>query len=1027
MKCQGHYPTWKSYLFRLQEEAPKPKLVVCQRGEVSNRPHFYGEEYHGLISRDAGERLCKDEGNFLIRESQNDPGRFTLVLRVLNMVKNFKLYYEDGKHFVGEKKFDSVYDLAQDGLITMYVESKAQDYIESMAREPVYNSLSRYSSISRTHDKRKQLTETRSGSQSPREETIERIPGSQSPRNCSSSNNPSPVHFTGLDKCGIARQNGVLHNNHAKIRPEQSAGLRDNNLKSHGDAFDEKQLFYEDCREHLPLCTPDKFPPSLDDQYLKLDGGKKKLTPTSSDERKRNKKRVAMDGSSSPHTDVEERTHVAPPGSESPDMSGKQYAVYKNDAYKPALLRRLSCDTAIRPVQRSPYHQVSVAQKHPTTVAHVRQIGGGYDRGKASMYNHMNGKLQDHKQPPYYEGIFEHQDQNNDLKASLSTVKEIGSTPGTALSHPKLKYGHFQDTRKLIHHRQRSEPIMDPFSRAYESDSQDFVHENYLHKEGSRVRLSKLPTKTQGIINRAGSTGSCESGLSNDSGGIEKSGSSNVSPHGSCHFSSEDDRSTPSPRHMTAFHRSTSETPNSSSRLFDARRRDLPQQQPGSPWKYQREDRLEESGSGSSSGGRNRKPLGIISSSNHDNNEAVNLTAQKKCDVAYEHEVRATLHKTYSSPSRVVSEQEQHLSCHDVRNDNKGRRLAQHSVKDDVASPEKERPNYNDIKINDKGRSSPHNQVDNRPRHSSSFKTKKSSVAKSSSCRHQGPSSPSNRHRDVTSSPKKGLNGKCMAALNYDKEHHFKSHTYRGLQWCEYCGNFMWGLIQQGVQCKDCGLNVHKQCAKLVPNDCQPALKHLKHVYGVDLTTLVKLHCTSRPVVIDKCVAEIEERGMQSEGIYRVPGSHDVIVALKADFDQYGCDTDLSHYDDINIVAGVLKLYLRELPVPLLPYHLYSRFINAAKISHNDIRLDAIRMAMSAMPGAHLESTKYLIQHLSRVCEHSGSNQMSPHSLGIVFGPTLLRPPEKDVHAQYNLNDTQHQQEVVATMIEFCRHLFGNG
>ena len=92
-----------------------------------------------------------------------------------------------------------------------------------------------------------------------------------------------------------------------------------------------------------------------------------------------------MDGSSSPHTDVEERTHVAPPGSESPDMSGKQYAVYKNDAYKPALLRRLSCDTAIRPVQRSPYHQVSVAQKHPTTVAHVRQIGGGYDRGKVKL------------------------------------------------------------------------------------------------------------------------------------------------------------------------------------------------------------------------------------------------------------------------------------------------------------------------------------------------------------------------------------------------------------------------------------------------------------------------------------------------------------------------------------------------------------------------------------------------------------------------------------------------------------------
>ena len=29
-------------------------------------------------------------------------------------------------------------------------------------------------------------------------------------------------------------------------------------------------------------------------------------------------------------------------------------------------------------------------------------------------------------------------------------------------------------------------------------------------------------------------------------------------------------------------------------------------------------------------------------------------------------------------------------------------------------------------------------------------------------------------------------------------------------------------------------------------------------------------------------------------------------------------------------MAGALKLYLRELPVPLIPYQLYSRFINAA-------------------------------------------------------------------------------------------------
>ena len=38
-----------------------------------------------------------------------------------------------------------MFDLAKDGLITMYVESKAKDYINQMTNEPVYKSLNRFS------------------------------------------------------------------------------------------------------------------------------------------------------------------------------------------------------------------------------------------------------------------------------------------------------------------------------------------------------------------------------------------------------------------------------------------------------------------------------------------------------------------------------------------------------------------------------------------------------------------------------------------------------------------------------------------------------------------------------------------------------------------------------------------------------------------------------------------------------------------------------------------------------------------
>lgn len=54
-----------------------------------------------------------------------------------NQTKNFRLYH-DGKHFVGEKRFESIHDLVTDGLITLYVETKAAEYIAKMTINPIY-------------------------------------------------------------------------------------------------------------------------------------------------------------------------------------------------------------------------------------------------------------------------------------------------------------------------------------------------------------------------------------------------------------------------------------------------------------------------------------------------------------------------------------------------------------------------------------------------------------------------------------------------------------------------------------------------------------------------------------------------------------------------------------------------------------------------------------------------------------------------------------------------------------------------
>lgn len=71
-----------------------------------------------------------------------------------------------------------------------------------------------------------------------------------------------------------------------------------------------------------------------------------------------------------------------------------------------------------------------------------------------------------------------------------------------------------------------------------------------------------------------------------------------------------------------------------------------------------------------------------------------------------------------------------------------------------------------------------------------------------------------------------------------------------------------------------------------MPPDCYPDLKLFRGVFGIDLTTHVKAYKTNRPFVVDKCVEEIERRGMSVEGIYRVSGFQEEMDSLRLALDK---------------------------------------------------------------------------------------------------------------------------------------------
>ncbi|KAK7068291.1 N-chimaerin, partial [Halocaridina rubra] len=228
------------------------------------------------------------------------------------------------------------------------------------------------------------------------------------------------------------------------------------------------------------------------------------------------------------------------------------------------------------------------------------------------------------------------------------------------------------------------------------------------------------------------------------------------------------------------------------------------------------------------------------------------------------------------------------------------------------------------------------------------------------------------------------------------RPHRFHMHTFTGLHWCGFCGHFLWGFVSQGVKCQDCSFKAHKQCSFKVPNDCCPDLKDLQSIFGADLTTSLNAKGGGSefvPRVVLECIAEVEARGLTTEGIYRVPGSQDQIDTLRLAFERDGENVSLNekNVSDVNVIAGVLKLYLRLLPIPLITTQCFNRLIGTCKLSDREARVSSMQDALLTLPTAHYATLKALIMHLGRVCEHSAVNKMTATSLSTVFAPTLVQ------------------------------------
>lgn len=113
-----------------------------------------------------------------------------------------------------------------------------------------------------------------------------------------------------------------------------------------------------------------------------------------------------------------------------------------------------------------------------------------------------------------------------------------------------------------------------------------------------------------------------------------------------------------------------------------------------------------------------------------------------------------------------------------------------------------------------------------------------------------------------------------------------------------------------------------------------PSLASTRQVFGVPLEQAIEqarvLLGYELPAVVYRCIEYLNfHQAKMEEGIYRLNGSSAVIKSLKERFNHEG-DVQLlanEEYYDIHAVAGLLKLYLRDLPSSVLTRELHKDFL----------------------------------------------------------------------------------------------------
>nr|XP_015220810.1 PREDICTED: minor histocompatibility protein HA-1 [Lepisosteus oculatus] len=206
---------------------------------------------------------------------------------------------------------------------------------------------------------------------------------------------------------------------------------------------------------------------------------------------------------------------------------------------------------------------------------------------------------------------------------------------------------------------------------------------------------------------------------------------------------------------------------------------------------------------------------------------------------------------------------------------------------------------------------------------------------------------------------------------------------------CRECDSYVYF---QGAECEECFLACHKKCLESLAIQCgHKKLQGRLQLFGRDFAQVSQGSPEGIPFIIKKCISEIEKRALKMKGIYRVNGVKTRVEKLCQAFENGKELVELSQASPHDI-SNVLKLYLRQLPEPIMPFRMYNDLMGLAKESlqggaegaeppgkaaeladlgpdtDKDLLLcvDKLRELLKELPPSNVATLRYIVRHLRR-------------------------------------------------------------